>query len=328
MSDVGALAGVSLKSVSRVVNAEAHVSPELAERVQAAIDELGFRPDGRARGLASQPSARAFGFVQVDAANPFFAAVYRGLEDVARNHGVMVLTGFTDAEPDRERALLEALIEHRVDGLVVAAAEGSDELLGREIEHGTPVVCVDRILTDPACDTLVSDTRDSTRRAITHLHQQGHRRIAFLGGDPNVWTARERLAGYREAAEHLGFEPHVITHVGHPDRAEEATRRLLAGRPTPTAIFTAQDRITSGAIVELHASRRHLDIALFGFDELPFAEQLEPSISVIAQDPYAMGRRAAELLLERTAHPDVPARFEVLPVELRHRRSGNLPPSS
>jgi LacI family transcriptional regulator len=328
MSDVGALAGVSLKSVSRVVNAEAHVSPELAERVQAAIDELGFQPDRRARGLASPPSARAFGFVQVDAANPFFAAVYRGLEDVSRDHGVMVLTGSTDADPDRERALLEALIEHRVDGLVVAAAEGSDALLGREIERGTPVVCVDRILTDPAGDTVVSDNRDSTRRAITHLHQQGHRRIAFLGGDPNVWTASERIAGYHDAARHLGIEPHVVTHVGRSDLAEHATRRLLAERPTPTAIFAAQDRITTGAIVELHASRRQHDIALFGFDELPFAEQLEPSISVIAQDPYAMGRRAAALLLERTAHPDLPPRFEVLPVEMRHRRSGDLPPSS
>lgn len=332
MGDVAARAGVSLKSVSRVVNGEAHVRPYLADRVRRAIAELGYRPDRRARDLAASPSAgRLIGFVQVDAANPFFAAVYRGLEDVTRERGLLIIAASTDADPAREAAVVETLIESRVDGLVVAAAEGSDELLRNEIEHGTPVVCVDRILADAPCDTVVSSNRDSTRAAVVHLRDIGHRRIAFLGGDQRVWTARERLAGYREALQANGQDAHPeleIVDVGDVRRAVEATRRLLTASHPPTAIFAAQDRITIGAVTALHDRDRQHDIALFGFDEIPFSEQLSPSVSVVAQDPYEMGRRAGQLLLDRLSGR---ARAEttrtVVDAPLRHRQSGDIAPA-
>jgi LacI family transcriptional regulator len=332
MSDVAERARVSLKTVSRVVNGEPHVSPSLDARVRRAIAELDFRPDRRARDLAATPtSGRLIGFVQADAANPWFASVHRGLEDATRERGVLILTGSTDADPAREAALVETLIEFRVDGLVVAVAEGSDELLRREIEHGTPVVCVDRLLPEAPCDVVVSDNRASTHAAVAHLHRIGHRRIAFLGGDQAVWTARERLAGYREALRVTGSEPAAdleIVDVGDVARAADATRRLIAGPRPPTAIFAAQDRITIGAVAALHEMGRQHDIALFGFDEIPFAEQLSPSVAVIAQDPYEMGRRAGQLLLHRVsdgARRDVSR--TVVEAPLRYRQSGNIRPS-
>ncbi|MBW3606144.1 MAG: LacI family transcriptional regulator [Actinobacteria bacterium] len=331
MGDVAARAGVSLKSVSRVVNAEQHVSADLAERVRRAITELGYRPDRRARDLAAAPaSGRLIGYVQVDAANLFFAAVYRGLEDTTRTRGSLIIAGSTDADPERETALIETLIESRVDGLVIAAAEGSDELLRREIAHGTPVVCVDRLLANAPCDTVVSSNRDSTRAAVVHLRELGHARIAFLGGDQRVWTATERLAGYREALHNTAGEldPDLeIVDVGDVARATQATRRLLTAQRAPTAIFTAQDRITTGTITALHELGRQYDVALFGFDEIPFSEQLNPSVSVVAQDPYEMGRRAGQLLLNRLSDRSSTTPVQtVVEATLRHRQSGQIVP--
>ena len=330
MSDVAASAGVSLKSVSRVINGEAHVSPDLAARVHAAVAELGYRPDGRARTLAATPAAHLLGYVQVDAANPFFAAVYRGLEDVARDAGLVIIAGSTDGDPEREATLVETLIEWRVDGLVVAAAEGADALLRHEIAGGTPVVCVDRVMADLPADTVVSSNRKSTRAAVEHLRAVGHRRIAFLGGDLSVWTARERLAGYQEAVAATGAaaDPSlVVTAVDSVALAAQATRRLLAGPEPPTALVTAQDRITTGTVTTLHELGRQHEIALFGYDEIPFAEQLDPTVSLIAQDPYDMGQQAGRLLLARLAGgaPAEP-RLVVVDAPLRHRESGSIVP--
>lgn len=329
MGDVAARAGVSLKSVSRVVNRDRHVSPELAARVQQAIAELAFRPDRRARDLAAGAPGTLIGFIQVDPANPFFGAALRGLEDVTRPAGLLILAASTDAEPGRESDVVATLVDARVDGLVVAAAEGSDELLRSEIAHGTPVVCIDRQLGGEECDTVVADNRRGTRAAVAHLASIGHRRIGFLGGNPAVWTAAERRAGYREALLAAGIDPDPgleVMGVDDAASAAAASRRLLAGPSAPTALFAAQDRIAQGAVVALHELRRADDIALFCFDELPFAEQLRPSVSVVAQEPARMGRTAGRLLLDRLADGTTAPRRVVTPVQLRHRGSGDIRP--
>jgi LacI family transcriptional regulator len=244
---------------------------------------------------------------------------------------LLIITGSTDAHPDREEQLVRTLIEFRVEGLVVAAAEGSDELLRKEIDHGTPVVCVDRLLANAHCDTVVSSNRASTRAAVVHLRRIGHRRIAFLGGDLRVWTAVERLVGYREALHATGShaDPELeIVDVDDVQRAADATRRLVFAPHPPTAIFAAQDRITIGAVTALHDLGRQHDIALFGFDEIPFSEQLDPSVSVAAQDPYEMGRRAGQLLLDRlSGRTRAQAIRTVVDAPLRHRQSGNIRPT-
>lgn len=331
MGDVAARAGVSLKSVSRVVNGERHVSAEVTARVLDSIAALGYRPDRRARDLAASPkTGRLLGFVQVDAANPFLAMVNRGLEDATAVRGLVVLSGSTDADPAREEALVHTLVEFRVEGLVVVAAEGSDDQLRREVALGTPLVCVDRVVDDLLCDVVVSENRATTHEAVSHLVRRGHRRIAYLGGDVRVWTARERLAGFREGMGAVGLPVHPaleVLNVDTPPLARAATKRLLGMTDPPTALLTGQDRITTGAVQALHAAGRQHDIALFGFDDVPFADELDPSLSLIVQHPYEMGQRAGQLLLARMADPSRPAHHVVLDAPLVHRASGDIPPS-
>lgn len=331
MADVAELAGVSLKTVSRVVNREPHVRTEVTARVLDAIVQLDYRPDRRASQLAGpRRGGRLIGVVQVDAATPFFGLVNRGLEDVTAPLGWTIVTGSTDADPDHEQALVGKLIELRVDGLVVIAAEGNDDLLRRESRRGTALVCVDRVLDDADCDLVVSDNRNTTRQAVTHLCDMGHRRIAFIGGNPAIWTAQERHIGYLEAlhSRHLDPDPTlVVTGADTVQLAADATRRLLTAAQPPTAIFTAQDRITTGAVITLHELGRQHEIALFGYDDIPFADQLDPSVSTVAQAPAAMGQRAAELLIARLGGTNRGSRTTVLETPIHHRRSGSIRPS-
>jgi LacI family transcriptional regulator len=329
MADVAAHAGVSLKSVSRVVNREPHVSEALAARVQSAIDQLGFRRDGSARQLAMADSGRLLGYVQVDAANPFFGAVSRGIEDVTRAAGYLVMTGSTDADPGREALLIETLIEARVAGIVVAAAQGGDDLLRDEVQHGTALVCVDRRLTGAEVTTVTSDNREATARAVSHLIRRGHRRISYLGGDPRVWTAQERHAGYLDAVAGagLGLDPSLVVRgVDDHDRAVAATRRVLASEQPPTAIVAGQDRIGTGAIAALHDLGRHHDVALIVFDAVPMADLLDPPVACIEQDPLEMGRVAARALLAQLDGTLPGQRTDVVATRFVDRASASIVP--
>jgi LacI family transcriptional regulator len=322
MSDVAAHAGTSLKTVSRVVNGEPHVSPALADRVQDAIRVLGFRRDASARQLAMGAAGRLLGYVQVDAANPFFGAVARGLEEETRSGGYLLLTGSTDADPAREGLLLETLVEARVAGIVVAAAEGGDELLREEIAHGTPVVCVDRSLAGASCDTVTSSNRSSTREAAAHLFGLGHRRVAYLGGSPRVWTAQERRAGYLDAVADAGAEALVVEGLAGRTEAAEAVGVLLGGAEPPTAIVAGQDRLGVGLLELLHERGLQHRIAHVVFDDLPLAGQLDPAVAVVRQDVTELGRTAGRLLRRRLEHhPDAPTTTVVVDASFLPRAS-------
>jgi LacI family transcriptional regulator len=330
MTDVAAHAGVSLKTVSRVVNGEPHVSPDLAERVRASIHALGFRRDASARQLAMGAAGRLLGYIQVDAANPFFGAVARGLEEVTLPHGFLVITGSTDADPEREGVLLDALVEARVAGIVVAAAEGGDEILRQELDHGTAIVCVDRLLDGATCDVVTSTNRASTRTAVQHLLDLGHRRIAYLGGTPTVWSAQERRQGYLDAltAAGIGADPGLlIEHVDTSTLAAAATTRLLEHDAPPTAIVAGQDRIGIGLIEALHRHAAQHEVAHIVFDDLPLGGQLEPPVAVVRQDATELGRAAGRLLLQRLDDgTTAPARRIEIPAAFEPRRSASIPP--
>lgn len=331
LADVADVAGVSAKSVSRVVNGERHVSDGLRSRVMAAVLELGYRPDRRARTLASGPRSQLIGFVHFDVSNPFFAGVLRGVQDAVRTAGFMVVSGSTDGDPALETALIETLIEMRVDGLVVAAAEGDDALLRQEIQHGTTVVCVDRVSNTLDCDTVVSDNREGIGQAVAHLWGIGHRDIAFIGGNPAVWTASERHEGFKAAMTTHGRRhpsPEVLN-VGDVDLADKAVRSLMSeGSPRPTALVTAQDRITIGAVRALQSLRIEDQIALIGYDDIPQADQIRPAIAVLAQDPHAMGQRAGDRLIQHiTQTHKTAARRIVVPTQFRPRASAWITPN-
>ena len=329
MKDVAALAGVSLSTVSRVVNGTP-VAPELATKVQRAVEILGYRHNHIAGTLRRTDGvSRTIGLIFEDVSNPFFSAIHRGVEEIARARSVVTIAGSSDEDPDRERELNDALLARRVDGLIVVPTATDHTHLLRDIASGVALTFVDRPPTSIDADCVLSDNRRGAERAVAHLIAHGHRRIAFLGDRPGVHTASERLAGYRAALIQADIreDPDLIRHPQH--RAADAydlTATLLRAENPPTALFTSQNLITIETLRALHHAGRQHEIALVGFDDVPLAEAIEPGVTVVAQDAFGLGRHAAELLFSRLDGYDGPARRIVLPTPLIERGSGELPP--
>jgi LacI family transcriptional regulator len=330
MREVAAVAGVSLSTVSRVVNGGAGVRADLVERVREAVELLGYRHNLTASTLrrADRQSA-TIGLIFEDVSNPFFGAVHRGVEDVARARGILTLAGSSDEQPERERELAEAFGARGVDGLIVASAVDDSSYLLRERASGAALVFVDRPPRFLDADAVVSDNAGGARAAVAHLLEAGHRRIGFLGDRPEVFTAAERLRGYRETLAQHGV-PEDLYLVRHPQfrgvDAYQTTRELLTGRNPPTALFTSQNLIAIGALRAVHALGLQHEVAMVGFDDIPLADTVDPGLTVVAQDPHALGRTAAELLFARLDGFDGPGRRVVLPTELIPRGSGELAP--
>jgi LacI family transcriptional regulator len=327
MRDVAALAGVSIKTVSRVVNQEPGVAPELVGRVLDAVGLLGYRHNLTASSLRRADHKTAtIGLLLEDISNPFSSALHRAIEDVARHRGTLVLAGSSDEDPDRQQELLHALVSRRVDGLIAVPASGNQNALLRERRLGRPMVLVDRLA--PEADSVVVDNRAGVGQALRHLVAHGHRRIAFLGDLRSIWTATERHAGYVEAlaAEGIMLNPHLVRMDVHGiDVAEAIVRELLAAADPPTALLAGQNLITIGAIHALQRLGLQHRVALVGFDDFPLADLLNPAVSVIAQDPTGLGQAAAELLFARVDGDRTPPRHVEVPTRLVPRGSGEIP---
>jgi LacI family transcriptional regulator len=327
MRDVAALARVSIKTVSRVVNQEPGVSPELADRVLDAVGLLGYRHNLTASSLrrADQKTA-TIGLLLEDISNPFSSALHRAIEDVARRRGTLVLAGSSDEDPDRQQELLYALVSRRVDGLIAMPASGNQSGLLRERRLGRPMVLVDRPA--PEADSVVVDNRAGVGLAVRQLAAHGHRRIAFLGDLRSIWTATERHAGYVEAlaAEGIMLNPRLVRmDVRGVDVVGRIVHELLAAADPPTALLAGQNLITIGAVHALQQLGLQHRVALLGFDDFPLAELLNPGVSVIAQDPTGLGQAAAELLFARIDGDRAPPRQVVVPTRLVPRGSGEIP---
>lgn len=331
MRDVAALAGVSLKTVSRVVNGEAGVSPELAERVRTASEQLDFRPNLGASNLRrTDGRTRTIGLLVNDVANPFSSALHRAVEDVARARGFALLAASLDEDADRERQLTAALAARRVDGLIVTPTSADHSYLHTERRAGTAVVFVDRIPAGIEADCVVVDNEDGAASATHHLLDHGHRAIAFLGDLAEIGTERQRHDGYVRALREAGVRiaPALVRHDLHsPEAAESAVAAMLDSDRPPTAIFAAQNLLTIGAIRALRARDLHHRIAVVGFDDFLLADLLQPAVTVVAQDPAAIGALAAELLFSRLDGDARPAATHVLPTRLVARGSGEIRPS-
>jgi LacI family transcriptional regulator len=328
MRDVARQAGVSLKTVSRVVNGETGVRPDTAEKVNAAIAALGFRRNDIARALRGGKRTRSLGLVIKDVANPFYSQIARGVEEVARTHDMLVISGCSDEDPARERHLIRSLCERRVDGLLVVPSGSDHRYLISEINMGTPAVFIDRPPEDALeADVVLIDNVGGARAAVAHLIEHGHRRIACLADLPGIFTARERRRGYDEALREHGVPvDESLVCLGQHDvaGAESAMAGLLALDDPPTAVFTGNNRLTVGALRAIQAAGT--GTALVGFDDLELADMLATPVTVVAHQPAEMGRRAAGLLCRRMAGEDLPPQRVVLPTHLIVRGSGELPP--
>lgn len=327
--DVAARAHVSFKTVSRVVNGEPGVSAALAERVRRAIVELDFRPDAGARRLRrSDRRTASIALLLEDVANPFSAAVQRAVEDVAVPRGVMVFSASLDEDPARERSLAAEFAARHTDGLIIAPAGNDQSYLAAELRAGTAIVCLDREARNLAVDAVVTTNVLGSAEAVHHLMASGHRRIAFLGDRTSIVTAQQRFEGYRSALQARGIpvDPRLVVHdVRDPAGADGAVIDLLSSAAAPTALFTAQNLITFGAVRALRRLGAERGVALVGFDDFPLADLLTPGITVVAQDPAAMGRVAAELLFSRIAGVAGPPSTRLLPTVLVRRGSGEIP---
>jgi LacI family transcriptional regulator len=316
MNDVARLAGVSIKTVSRVVNAEPGVHAETAERVLAAIERLGFRRNVGALNLRRGSSTGTIGLVLEDVANPFYSGLTRAAEEVARRFGRQVLTGSSDEDAGRERELALEFCARRVDGLIIIPAGRQHAYLLPEIASGTPVVFVDRPAGDVLADTVLVDNVAGAAQAVTHLAAHGHTRIAFLGHGPGVFTAAQRLAGFREGCARAGipFDEGLVAMGPH------TTRTITATLKHATAVVTGNNRITVQVLRTL-AGAEHRP-ALVGFDDFELADLLDPPVTVVSLDPAELGKAAAELLFARLDGDREPPRRIVLPARLIARGSG------
>jgi LacI family transcriptional regulator len=328
MREVAAVAGVSLSTVSRVVNG-VEVQPELARRVRDAVALLGYRRDLTASTLRRADRVSAtIGLLIEDVANPFFSALQRSVEDVAVSRGVLTVAGSSDEDPARERQLAEELLARGVDGLIVAPTGGDQSYLARDRQAGVALVFVDRPPNFLDADIVVSDNAGGAYAAVAHLVERGHERIALLGDRPEIHTAVERPRGYRQAlADHAVPEDPGLVRQGliAPDQARSAVLDLLRAKHPPTALFTSQNLITMGAVAVLHELGLQQRIALVGFDDIALADVVDPPLTVVAQDAAGLGRAAAEMLFARLDGDDGPSRRLELATTLIERGSGEVP---
>ena len=330
MREVAALAGVSLKTVSRVINAEPSVAPDLVTRVTRAAAALDYRPNLTARSLRSSDGrTRTIGVVLEDVANPFSSALHRAVEDLARVRGIAVFAGSVDEDPGRERELTSALISRRVDGLIMMPTGDDQSYLANEQRAGLNLVFVDRRPRLLRADAVLSDNVGGAHSAVAHLLAHGHTRIAFLGDLEEIPTATERFAGYRQALTEAGIALErelVVFGLRGPGAAEAVMRTLLDG-PRPTALFTAQNLITIGAVRGLRSLDMRHEIAVVGFDDFALSDLLEPPVTIVAQDPVAIGAAACQRLFDRMDGDGGPPQSVIIPTRLTARGSGEIRPA-
>ncbi|HYP46123.1 MAG TPA: LacI family DNA-binding transcriptional regulator [Propionibacteriaceae bacterium] len=330
MHDVAHHAGVSLKTVSRVINAERGVSPVLAGKVQAAVEQLGYRHNLAASNLRrNRQRTASFAVLVQDLSNPYSATLLRSVDDVARRHGVVMIAASLDEEEDRERDLVADLINRRVDGLILMPATHDQSYLQAEVEAGFVVVVIDRPPSNLYADSVLVDNVAGARMATRHLLEHGHRRIAIITDDQRIATAQQRLQGYQAALGQAGVtvDPHLVRSTRTVPGAVAVVHELLAMPDPPTAVFSARNAVTRGVVVGLREAGVAGSCAMVGFDDLPMADMLQPGVTVVEQQASQVGRQAAELLLNRLAGGlQAPPQEVVLPTYLIPRGSGELRP--
>jgi len=312
MRDVARLAGVSAKTVSRVMNNDRYVSDDVRSRVLQAVEELKYVPNAMARSFRSGQDT-AIG-VAVPTVSGFFGQVVETVEQIARDRGAAVYLTCLDQDPDAEQAAIEALLSRNIVGLI-AAPVADDQSYLRPWRERTAMVFVDRRPRKLNAAFVVHDDAAGTSAAIDHLLEHGHRRIAFAGDTPSVPTTARRRTAYELTLFDGGvaLDPFLVSWNAH---LTPVIPRLLTLPEPPTAIFSASPECSMPIVRQLRAARRP-DIVLVGFGDFPMADTLTPPITVIDQDPLELGTVAATRLFQRVDNPDkrLP-RHTVIPVRL------------
>ncbi|MFO1420617.1 MAG: LacI family DNA-binding transcriptional regulator [Candidatus Competibacteraceae bacterium] len=323
IKDVAKQAGVSVASVSRVLAGHAGVSESTRQRVLEAVQALDYRPDLAARRLRSRRTD-TIGLIVSDIRNPFFTEVSRAVEDMAYQNRMRVILCNADEDPDKEALYLDLMRDENVSGVILSPTLPTLARF-RPSDYSFPVVLVDRCDRDTAADAVVLDNVDSAYRLTSHLIEQGHRRIVFIYGATSA-TGRQRHEGYVTAMATHGLETLAKAVPATIDAARAAAGEWVGRRPLPDALAGSNGLILLGLIEALREAHLRFpeQIALAGFDDLPWTRLVEPGVTVIAQPTYDIGQAAIELLLQRIAHPAQSVRRVVLRGELRERGSSAM----
>ncbi|MEW1773636.1 LacI family DNA-binding transcriptional regulator [Streptomyces sp. NPDC086777] len=303
MQDVGKLAQVSAMTVSRVLKNDPRVSEATRERVFAAVDRLGYRLNETARSLRLGGSGM-IGLVVTNLANPFYSRLALGVQEVLTAHGYRMLLSNSGEQAELEPGLVNGLVDHRVEGLIVVPAGSRQRHLADAMRH-VPVVLAARPPAGLDTDCVLVEDFHGAREAVTCLLAEGHTRIAFLGNPPALYTGAERLRGFWAAHEEAAVEPDgALVRQGLVDAAaaERATRELLDLPDGPTALFCTNNRITQGAIRALY--KAGTDLPLAGFDDFDLSDVLGLPLTLVSYDADDIGRQAAQLLIDRLSHQD------------------------
>lgn len=303
VQDVAERAGVSTATVSRVLNGVDTVDAALVDRVRAACDALQYRPNRAARSLAGGRSA-IIGMIVTDSQNPFFMGLARGAEDITQQNGYLLVLCNSKEDRNRERQYIDALAAESVAGVIVVPTSEQKQTLQVLVDSGIPVVSVDRRVRDGSIDVVLGDNVAAARDAVAHLIGNGYRRIGIITGPERITTGRERLEGYRRALQDAGIAPSSELERCGPFTEESG--RCLAGelldlRPPIEALLTGNNRLTKGALEAIHAHDLGVpeDVAVVGFDEMPWMGPGAISLTTVIQPAYEMGSTAALRLIQR-----------------------------
>ncbi|GAA0257391.1 LacI family DNA-binding transcriptional regulator [Cryptosporangium japonicum] len=326
MRQVAERAGVSAKTVSRVVNNDRYVSEDVRRRVEQAIEDLRYTPNLLARTFRFGRDP-AIGVAVPDISDPFFAAVTHTVEQVARGRGVATFVTSLGTDGSLERAGVEALLGRQIAGLISTPVSADQSYL-EPWKGRTSLVFIDRPPRKLTADTVVEDDVGGAQTAIAHLIGHGHRRIAYIGDEVQIATTRRRLEGYRAALADAGLDTDesLIRFAGAGGNAAgDHAADLLACADPPTAIFSSNPKCSIAIVPALQRLDR-TDVALVSFGDFPLASSLRPALTVVDQDPEALGRFAATRLFDRIDQPDRRLRrLTVLPVRLVERESCGNP---
>lgn len=323
--DVARVAGVSTATVSRVLNDKPNVRSAIRGRVLQAMAELGYQPSRVARRLRSR-RAQVIGLIISDIQNPFFTSVVRGVEDVAYAHNYTLLLCNSDENLEKERLYVDLMRAEGVAGIILSPTHEVESAANVRAEDGLPIVCLDRRLRGVAADLVIVDNVTGAYQAVSHLIRLGHRRIGLLVGPAVITSGLERQRGYEQALRDHGLpvEPELI-YVGDFKQTGgfRGAETLLTLNPPPTALFAANNLTTLGALNAIHTRRLRIpdDVALVGFDDMPWAPSLDPPLTAVAQPTYDLGSTAAGLLLARIDDPGRPVQEVILRPTLVVRQS-------
>ncbi|WP_238858238.1 LacI family DNA-binding transcriptional regulator [Faunimonas pinastri] len=326
MRDVAKRAGVGIKTVSRVVNKEPGVSDDTKAHILCAIADLGFRPNISARDL-KQGKTKSLGLVCEDLSEPFQSCLIRAVEEVAIKHGHMLFVASSAGDADREQEAVQALSSRQVGGLIITPARSDPGRLATALPKDSSVVFVDRPAPGLIGDCILADNAGGIHAAVQHLTNHRHRRIAFIGDQPNLFTQTERVDAFRHALQERGLpvDDRMIS-MQRPDPVTAAATLtdMLNLRDFPTAIITGNALCTFAVLHGLAGQKRRP--ALIGFDDFAMADLLDPAVTVIAQNAARMGELAAELLFKRLSGAHTGSQTIRLATRLIVRGSGELAP--